>query len=77
MLPDQAVGKWENASPGTALEARCATGTATDRFTQVKERTAGLVTTAEGDMQAGASTEEWMYTPGAAGVLHLDASHIT
>ena len=76
MLPDQAVGKCENTSPGTALEARCAVGTAADRFAQVKECAAEPVTAAEGDAWAGASTAERMCMPGAAGVLHLDTSHI-
>ena len=58
MLPDHAVGKCKNASLGTMLEARCATRTAADRFVQVKEYAARLVTAAEGDVQAGASTAE-------------------
>ena len=61
-LPDQAVGKWENASPGTVLEVRCATRTTTDGFAQVKERAVEPVTAAEGDAQAGASTAEQMRT---------------
>ena len=60
-LPDQAVGKCENASLGTALEVRCATRTTTDRFAQVKERAAEPVTAAEGDMWVGASTAERMH----------------
>ena len=77
VLPDQAVGKCKNASLGTALEARCVTGTAVDRFAQVKEHTVEPVTAVEGDVRAGASTAERMRTLGAAGVLHLDASHIS
>ena len=76
-LPDQAVGKCENTTSGTVLEARCATRTAADRFAQVKECAAEPVTAVEGDTQAGASTAEQMCTPGVAGVLHLDASHMS
>jgi len=56
------VGKHENASLGTALEARCATGTTADGFAQVNERAAELVAAAEGDAQAGESTAEQMHT---------------
>jgi len=76
-LPGQAVGKRENASPGTALKARCATGTAADGLTQVNECAAEPVAAAEGDVRAGASTAERMRTPGAARVLHLEAIHIS
>jgi len=76
-LLGQAVGKRENASPGTALEVRCATGTATDGLVQVNERAAELVAAAEGDAWAGASTAERMRTLGAAQVLHLEAIHMS
>jgi len=77
MLPGQAVGKRENASPGTALEARCATGTATDRLAQVNEHAAEPVAAAEGDAQVGANIAEQMHTPGATRVLHLEAIHMS
>ena len=54
------MGKRENASPGTALEARCATRTAADRLVQVNERVVELVAAAEGDARVGESTAEWM-----------------
>jgi len=77
VLPGQAVGKRENVSLGTALEARCATGTAMDRLAQVNERAVEPVAAVEGDVRAGASTVEWMHTPGATWVLHLEAIHIS
>ena len=54
----EAAERRKNASPGTALEAECVTGTATDGFAQVKERTAEPAAAAEGDAWAGASTAE-------------------
>ena len=63
----EAAERRENASPGTALEAECVTGTAADGFAQVKERAAEPAAAAEGDVRAGASTVERMRTlPGAA-----------
>jgi len=52
----------ENASPSTALEGGCATGTAADGFARVKERAAEPVAAAEGVARAGASTAERMRT---------------
>jgi len=60
--PSEAGERRENASPSTVLEGGCATGTTADRFAQVKEHTAEPVAAAEGVMQAGASTVEWMCT---------------
>ena len=62
----EAAERCENASPGTALEAECVTGTAADGFAQVKERAAELAAAAEGDAWAGASTAERMRTPPGA-----------
>ena len=60
-LPDQAVGRCKNMSLGTALEARCVTGTAMDRFVQMNECAVEPVAVADRDMWAGAGTVEWMH----------------
>jgi len=60
--PSEAGERRENASPSTALEGGCATGTAADRFARLKERAAEPVAAAEGDARAGASTAERMCT---------------
>jgi len=58
--PGRAAERYRNAGPGTVLDAQCATGTATDRFVQVKEHAAEAAAAAEGDAQVGASTAERM-----------------
>jgi len=50
-----------NTGLGAALDVQCATGTATDGFVQVKERTAEVATVAEGDIQVGASAAEQIH----------------
>ena len=60
--PSEAGERRENASPSTALEGGCATGTTVDGFTRLKECAAEPVAAAEGDAQAGASTVERMRT---------------
>jgi len=77
MNPRLVAEKGTNASPSTALEGGCATRTAMDGFTQLKERAAELVAAAEGDAQAGASTAEQMHMLLGARVLHLEASHMS
>ena len=54
--PCKAAGKGEKASPSTMLEGRYASGTAVDRFAQVKEPSAEPATAAEGVACVGAST---------------------
>jgi len=66
--PGRAAERCRNAGPvpGAALEAKYATGTAADGFARMKEPTAEPAVAAEGDVWAGASTEEQMHTlPGA------------
>jgi len=64
--PGGAAERRRNVGPSTALDAQCATGTATDGFARVKECAAEAAAAAEGDMQAGASTVERMRRlPGA------------
>ena len=75
--PSEAGETHKNASPSTALEGGCATGTAADGFTRLKERAAEPVAAAEGDAWVGASTVEQMHTLLGAWVLHLDASHMS
>ena len=58
--PGGAAERRRNAGPSTVLDAQCATGTAADRFVQVKECAAEAAAAAEGDAQAGASTAERM-----------------
>ena len=53
--PCKAAGKGEEASPGTTLEGGYASGTAVDRFAQVKEPSAELAAVVEGVARAGAS----------------------
>ena len=53
--PCKAAGKGKKASPGTMLEGRYTSGTAVDRFVQVKEPSAELAAAAEGVARAGAS----------------------
>jgi len=54
--PCKAAGKGEKASPSTTLEGGYASGTAVDRFTQVKEPSVEPAAAAEGVVRAGAST---------------------
>jgi len=54
--PGGAVGKRENASPGTPPEAGCMSGFVVDRSARVKERAAELAAAAEGDARVGEST---------------------
>jgi len=78
--PGRAAERCRNAGPGTALDAQCVTGTAADRFAQVKERAAEAAAAAEGDAQAGASTAERMRRLAAwrcPGSSLLIASHIS
>jgi len=58
--PGRAVEGRRNAGLGAALDAQCATGTATDGFAQVNECAVELGAAAEGDMLAGASIAERM-----------------
>ena len=60
--PSEVGERCENASPSTALEGGCATGTAADGFARLKECAAEPVAAAEGVAQAGASTVERMRT---------------
>ena len=53
--PCKAAGKGKEVSPGTTLEGGYASGTAVDRFAQVKEPSAEPAAAAEGIAHAGAS----------------------
>jgi len=64
--PGGAAERCRNAGPSTALDVQCATGTAADGFTQVKECAAEAAAVVEGDVQVGASTAEWMHRWGQA-----------
>jgi len=66
--PCKAVGKGKKASPGTTLEGRYASGTAIDRFVQVKEPSAELAAAAEGVMCVGASVAVQGNRDGNAGL---------
>jgi len=46
--PGGAAERCRNVGPGAALDMQCATGTATDRFVQVKECTAEAVLRSKG-----------------------------
>ena len=59
--PGGAAERCRNAGLGTALDAQYATGTAADRFAQVKERAVEAAAAVEGDTQVGASTAERMH----------------
>jgi len=53
-LPSDAVEKGANARPGPPLEGRYASGTAPDRFVNVKECAAEPAAAVEGDVQQNA-----------------------
>ena len=78
--PGGAAERRRNVGPGAVLDAQCATGTATDGFTQVKEHAAEAAAAVEGDAQAGASAAEQMRIAQCLAVprsLLLIASHIS
>jgi len=66
--PCKAAGKGEEASPGTMLEGGYASGTAIDRFAQVKEPSAEPAAAAEGVARAGASAAAQGNWDGNAGL---------
>jgi len=68
VCPCKAAGKGEKASPGTMLEGRYASGTAVDRFAQVKEPSAEPAAAVEGIAHAGASAAAQGNWDGNAGL---------
>ena len=84
MLLGRTVERGKNTCPCTVLKGKYASGTAPDRFMQVKEHAVKPAATVEGDMCAGASTAGhrgcltagtamWAHSSAAADCIRLNA----